>query len=974
MKKLISGMLAAVMAASLMTVPNVSAEELTGTIIYVSPSGNDANDGSENSPLATMKGARDKVRQIKSAGMPANGITVAFREGSYKWTDTLEFTAEDSGEENAKIVYRSYPGEKAVFEAGIRIPGSEFTAVTNEDILMRWSNAKAKENIRQLDIKSYMAKAGYTNISDYYTQIYDVYHFGGTYQGTPDEAQYGKKMIRRPIYSFDGEPALWLARYPNKAGGWYEDTNPLSKFLKTGDIVKNGGNTEPSTFKYSERKISKYAGYDDVYLFGHLFYLFYHDEAKIKIDAQEQTITTVGNLPLGIKSNMDYFIFNILDELDAPGEYYVDKATGMMYVYPNGDITKKTMNVSLFDKTWMIEMNGTSNITFSGLTFENSKGGGIYTGGGSNVRLEYCSFNNFGTMGVQIGKTDGLPYSDVGQALGWLDVYGNETGDDWWQKQYNYWMKDEHQIVGKNNGLYGCIINNTGNSAVLLAGGNLYKGEEANHYVEECIIENVANYKRTYAAAINVRGCGFIIKNNRLGHCPASLINGNTSVALIQGNELYDGMSESNDNALIYLNYQYPNLDVKFIDNYFHDTVPEHEIKSSSSMFSQRSAIAFDNSYGGGVEFTNNVFVNIPRGNFLKNNEKINNNVYVDCFTPIQVASGVTNTEIDIPNPITEESVAPLHQYTQFFLSWPIFAGGDIGEKVNKEWRARYPVLMDWVDIVKSGAAEEKNFYEAKNNLIVNKSTPLHNGVTKITDENKYHGSMRHEISNNVYTDSTNMFVDYANRNYQLTPEASAQYGNTLNLSTVGPKTSMIGADKYAEAKVALPTAQGGAISTPSEKIPEKVKGAVVLKIGASDALANDKKVKVDPTNAAVMPQIINDRTLVPARFISESFGGEVGWDDATRTVTIKLGEKTVTMVLDKNELMIDVNVAAVMDVPAQSIEGRTMVPLRALCETALSKKVFWDPKGLIVISDKDNILDNTADKGTIDQILSILK
>ena len=79
-------------------------------------------------------------------------------------------------------------------------------------------------------------------------------------------------------------------------------------------------------------------------------------------------------------------------------------------------------------------------------------------------------------------------------------------------------------------------------------------------------------------------------------------------------------------------------------------------------------------------------------------------------------------------------------------------------------------------------------------------------------------------------------------------------------------------------------------------------------------------------------------------------------------------------MVLDKNELMIDGEVAATMDVPAQSIEGRTMVPLRALCETALSKKVFWDPKGLIVISDTDNILDSANDAGTIDTILNILK
>ena len=267
-KKLITGIVAAATALSCFTVPVSYAEELTGTIIYVSPNGNDSNDGSEGSPLASMEGARNKIREIKKSGMPENGITVAFREGSYKWTDTLEFNSEDSGTENGKIVYRSYPGEKAVMEAGIRIPGSAFAPVTNEDILMKWSNAKAKQNIRQLDIKSYMAKNGYNNVSDYYTQMYDTYDFGGTYQGQSEEVVKKEGIrtdIRRPIYSFDGEPALWLARYPNKEGGWYADTHPQTKFLKVGEVVKDGGKTEASTFKYSERRISKYAGYDDVY-------------------------------------------------------------------------------------------------------------------------------------------------------------------------------------------------------------------------------------------------------------------------------------------------------------------------------------------------------------------------------------------------------------------------------------------------------------------------------------------------------------------------------------------------------------------------------------------------------------------------------------------------------------------------------------------------------------------------------------
>ena len=975
-KRIIAAIITAAITASMAVIPVSHAEEMTGMIIYVAPNGNDSNDGSEASPLASMKGARDKIRQIKASGLPENGITVVFRGGYYQWDDTLEFTQEDSGTEKGKIVYRSYPGEKAVMEAGIRIPGSDFVKVTNEDILMKWSNAKAKENIRQIDIKSYMAKRGYTNLGDYYPQIYDIYHLSGDYQRQSEEikAKYGERTkMNRPIYSFDDESALLLARYPNKEGGWYPEQNPQTKFLKTGEVLKNGGTTEPSTFKYSERRISKYAGRDDVYLFGHLGYLFYHDEIKININAEQQTISTVVPMSIGVRADMDYIIFNIIEELDAPGEYFVDKNTGMMYVYPKGDIATKTLNVSLLDKKWMLKTNNTSNVTFSGLTFENSKGGAIQVDGGENVRIEYCDFKNLGTDAVEMGVRKNMAYTNIGDPSEWKD-YDKETGDNWWQKQTNHWRRDDKQVAGKNHGLYGCRISNTGQNGVIVSGGNLHTDELSGYYIENCIFEYIALYKRTYAPAISLNTIhGLLIKDNVFRHIPAAAINGYASVMTVQGNDFYDTMSESNDQGIIYLNYQYPNLDVKFIDNYLHDTPPEHEIKSSTSIMSQRSGVAFDNSYGGGVEYTNNVFANVPKGLFMRNNIIYNNNVMVDSFTPIQVSEGVTNVTPTVPDQLTKESIAPLFSYTRFMLGWPIWDEGSIGQEMRQLWTEKYPSVMEWVDIVKSKEADGKSFYEAKNNLFVNKNVPLHSGTRKIGTEEMYTGSNRKETVNNIYTDDTSMFVDYANRNYQLTAEGSAKYGNTLNLSTVGPKIDMVGAEKYAEAKVALPKANGKAPAAPSVSMPEKVKDAVILRMQSANAWANGKISKIDSANSAVMPKIVDGRTLVPARFISESFGGEVGWNADTRTVTIKINGKTVELTIDNKDLIIDGAKAAEMDVPAQIIESRTMVPLRVLCETVLGKKVFWDPMGLIVISNED-ILDASADADIIKTTFDLLK
>lgn len=981
-KRLIAALLTAAVTASMAVMPIAHADDsLTGMVIYVATNGNDSNDGTEASPLATMKGARDKIRQIKkTTGLPADGITVAFREGTYQWTETLDFTEEDSGTANGKIVYRSYPGEKAVMEAGIRIPGSDFQKVTNEEILQNWSSAKVKENIRQIDIKSYMAKHGYTDISDYYPLVYDRYGFTGDYQAQSDEVknEYGARTrMRRPIYSFDGEQALWLARYPNKEGGWYEKENPQTKFLTVGQIVKDGRTEDVSSFKYNERRISKYAGKDDVYMYGCLWAIFYHDDVKVKINADDQTIETA--LPMyygGIKSDKSYFLYNILEELDMPGEYYVDKNTGMMYVYPNGDISEKTLNVALLDEEWMIDMEYASNITFSGLTFENSQGGGIMVYGGDSVRVEYCTVQNMGTVGISLGQRRNMPYIDLGDALAWKD-YDSTEGDTWWAKQTNYWLRDDRYVPGTNHGVYGSKVWNIGQDGIYVDGGNLHRDELANHYIENCDIEYAGMLKRTYAPAIKTNVVyGITIKDNIVAHCPSAGISGNVTVMTMQGNHIYDCMCESADNGCVYINYQYPNLDIKFIDNYFENTPSEEDQKNATATVSQRSGIAFDNSYGGGVEYTNNVFFRIPKGLFMHDNIIFNNNLLVDCFMPIQADTGVTSTTPVVPETLTLETISPLFAYTRYMLGWPIWDTGDVGARFTKLWTEKYPTVMEWVENVKSGAANGKPYYEAKNNLFVNKSVPLSASANKIGQGELYRGASRNETENNVYTDDISMFVDYANDNIQLTAEGSAKYGNTLNLATTGPKIDMVGADKYAAAKVALPAASGSVPATTpavTAEVPEKVKDAVILRIGSPNAWAKGAAAKIDSTNDAVQARIIDSRTLVPARFITESFGGEVGWDNATRTVTITVDGKTVQLQIDNKDLMINGEKALEMDVPAQIVEERTMVPLRVLCETVLAKKVFWDPMGLIVISDTD-ILDASADADVIKTTFDLLK
>ena len=96
-----------------------------------------------------------------------------------------------------------------------------------------------------------------------------------------------------------------------------------------------------------------------------------------------------------------------------------------------------------------------------------------------------------------------------------------------------------------------------------------------------------------------------------------------------------------------------------------------------------------------------------------------------------------------------------------------------------------------------------------------------------------------------------------------------------------------------------------------------------------------------------VQPQIINDRTMVPMRVIFEALGAKVDWNDKTKTITAtKDGLVVKTTIGDKN---IYVNgVKKTMDVAPVIVNGRTLVPVRFVSE-ALGCDVEWNPKARTV-------------------------
>ncbi|MCF6311613.1 MAG: right-handed parallel beta-helix repeat-containing protein [Verrucomicrobiales bacterium] len=88
---------------------------------FVATEGDDAQSGSEVEPFATLQRARDAVRQVEQKqGME---IRVWLRGGIYRLKKTAVFDLRDSVEDGVRVVYASYPGEKAIFSGAAKLTG-----------------------------------------------------------------------------------------------------------------------------------------------------------------------------------------------------------------------------------------------------------------------------------------------------------------------------------------------------------------------------------------------------------------------------------------------------------------------------------------------------------------------------------------------------------------------------------------------------------------------------------------------------------------------------------------------------------------------------------------------------------------------------------------------------------------------------------------------------------------------------------
>ena len=353
--------------------------------IYVSPSGSDNGDGSLHNPFATLRRVQEEVRRvIREKGLPGKGIVVFMREGRYFMEDTISFGSEDSGTEESPVVYRSYPGEEVRIIGGKTV--NNFKPVDAPDILRRLP-AESRDRVRVADLK----ELGITEYGQLRNRGF----------GTP---QPGAMEV---IYNGN---VMQMARYPND--GWLRVAALVNP---AGDYIFRNTPYQKGKFIYSGSRPERWTDEDDAWLKGYLGpmvpYVVKH--AKItSIDTKGKVINVAedprtANIkdPAYVGSRISkgepYFAYNLLSEIDMPGEYYIDRKNGKLYLWPPGEGNNNEIIVTTLDKP-LVEFKNASHMVLYRLVFEGTWRTAVEISGGENNLVAGCTVRNTGQYALKI--------------------------------------------------------------------------------------------------------------------------------------------------------------------------------------------------------------------------------------------------------------------------------------------------------------------------------------------------------------------------------------------------------------------------------------------------------------------------------------------------------------------------------------------------------------------------------------------
>jgi hypothetical protein len=535
--------------------------------LFVSIDGSDLNPGTRAKPFATLERARDEVRRLRLADRLKGGATIWLGSGDYVRTNAFELTAADSGTANAPIVWRAAEGENVRLLGARKLAG--FHPVTDPKVLARLPEA-TRGHVRQLDL-------GALGVTDF---------------GRMSSRGFSRPLTPAHCELFFGGRPMTLARWPNE-GDWEKIAGiPESGAMKDEHGGRLGKLEEG--FLCSGDRPRQWQDTSDVWVHGYWSWDWANSyEHVASIDFEHRLIKTAAPYGLyGFRKGQRFYFLNLLEELDQPGEWFLDRKTGVLYFWPpaqaqqaSGPLSQPEVLLSLLAEP-LVKLTDVSHVTFRGLILEATRGSAVQLYGGASNCIAGCVIRNIGDYGVTIEG-------------------------------------------GTGHGVVSCDIFDTGDGGVSLDGGDRQTLRPGGHFVENCHFARQGRWSKCYVPAVLIGGVGQRASHNLIHdhpHC-AILFNGNDH--LIEFNEIHHIALETGDVGAIYTGRDYTFRGNRIRYNFVHDT---GGVGMGSMGMYMDDCVS-------GTEIFGNIFYKVQRAAFLGGgrDHQVVNNIFVECNHAVEL-------------------------------------------------------------------------------------------------------------------------------------------------------------------------------------------------------------------------------------------------------------------------------------------------------------------------------------------------
>ncbi len=529
--KLLSILLSTAMLSSVLPVISLPAaaeeEDKEAIEIHVSPDGKSSGSGTIDSPLDSLASAKNAVKSIKAAN-PGEPIDVIFHEGTYRFDAKVHFYAEDSGTEDAPITYRAAEGEKVYWKGSKLIDKNKIQVVTDPSTLARIPT-EARGRVGYIDL----AEQGFTELDD----ICEDY-----VMWAPDRQPEAQELI------VNGERQV-IARYPNGEENYFN-------FVGVNAVGGTGGSgTVGGKIVMPDYRLLNWETADNAMVVGYPYADWLYEKIGIKsINVSKKEITLERNSTYGwsTAASRRIAVMNLLEELDMPGEYYIDINKKILYYYPETTLLNSTMELTWL-KDNLVVIDGLSHVNFEGINFEQGRACGIMIQNKcTDMTISGCTFKNFGKAGIYQVRRQA---AEIGKGRG-----------------------TEGQFA--KDGLMNFHIDNNIFTECGIWAIHAYFGNRDDNIPSNCTITNNYIHDMCYTnkvtGVIQTYGVGVEIAHNTI-HDVSWGIAWNGVEYDIHHNEIYNYMKRANDGGAIYCGRNFINRGNKVHHNYIHDGEPDKD-------------------------------------------------------------------------------------------------------------------------------------------------------------------------------------------------------------------------------------------------------------------------------------------------------------------------------------------------------------------------------------------------------------